>query len=146
MVTNGNFLLVASDQPDYQNLHPYLTDVSDWKQLAVHLLPREHISLIDEIDRTYKGDVGECRWELIRKYLRVGEVSWNKVIYALEKSDHPNIAKKIKKEVLKIDDVVNEAENVNIARDVVTKPENDSEARGVATKPENDNDLRNGKN
>lgn len=91
-------------KPDCQSLLPYFEGVSNWKQLGTHLLPRQYSSLINDIERTYQRDVAECRFALIREYLRVGEVTWDQVVYALEKSNHPNIANKIKRDILNISD------------------------------------------
>jgi len=63
----------------------------------LYLLPEKYQFEIDIINTTHKGNVTECRFALIRTYLKVGEVSWNKVIDALEKSVNDNIAKDIKK-------------------------------------------------
>ena len=76
---------------------PYIQGVSDWKQLALYLLPEDYGSLINDIDRDNKN-VAECRWALITEYLKVGELSWDKVVYALRKSGYPNIAEKIRKD------------------------------------------------
>ena len=100
------FILLASDtKPNYQNLLPYFEGVSDWKQLGVYLLPEKYNSRINDIDKVHKLDIAECRWKLITEYLKVGEVSWDKVIYALQKSGHPNIAKKVRRDIFNIDDV-----------------------------------------
>ena len=98
--------LVVSTPPNYHNLIPYFEGVTNWKQLGAYLLPTKYASKINDIDENHKQDVEACRWELITEYLKVGEVSWNKVINALEKSGHPNIAKKIRGDTLNIDDVV----------------------------------------
>lgn len=90
--------------PNYQNLFPYFEDVSDWKKLGLHLLPETCTSRINDIDKNHKHDVAECRWALITEYLKVGELSWQKVIYALQKSGYPNIVEKIKRDIFNIDD------------------------------------------
>ena len=97
--------VLTSDQPNHQNLLPYFDGVSDWKRLGLYLLPEKYTPRIDDIDKSHKQYVPDCRWELTTEYLKVGEVSWNKVIYALEKSGHPNIAGKIRRDVFNIDDV-----------------------------------------
>ena len=91
-------LFLASDEPNYQNLLPYFEHISDWKKLGVYLLPDEYASRINDIDETHNGNISRCRWALIREYLKVGQVSWKTVINALERSGHPNIVKKIKKD------------------------------------------------
>ena len=98
-------LVLTSDQPNHQNLLPYFEGVSEWKQLGLYLLPEKYTSRINDIDKSHKQYVPDCRWELTTEYLKVGEVSWNKVIYALEKSGHPNIAGNIRRDVFNIDDV-----------------------------------------
>ena len=99
----SNFIsLIASDEPNYQNLLPYFEDVSNWKQFGAFLLPKKYGSRINDIDDSYKGNVTECRWALIREYLKVGEISWKQVLNALEKSNHTNVAEKIKKDIFNI--------------------------------------------
>ena len=73
--------------------------------MGAYLLPEKYASKINDIDKNHKQDVEECRWALIREYLKVGEVSWKKVVYALEKSGHPNIAKTIRGDMFNMDDV-----------------------------------------
>ena len=100
------FIAIASEtKPNHQNLLPYFEGVSDWKKLGVHLLPEKYTSLISDIDKTYKQDVNECKWALIREYLKVGNVSWDKVIDALKMSDHPSIAEKIQSDIFNMGDV-----------------------------------------
>ena len=96
---------VPSDQPNYQNLLSYFEDVSNWKQLGLYLLPEKYTSRINDIEKNYPQDIAQCRWALITEYLRVGEISWYKIIDAFEKSGNPNIAKKIGKDMLNIDDL-----------------------------------------
>ena len=49
--------------------------------------------------------MAQCRLALIREYLKVGEISWHKVIDTFEKSGNPNIAKKIRSDMFNIDDL-----------------------------------------
>ena len=93
-----------SGQPSQLNLLPYVEGVSDWKRFGLYLLPETHTFLINDIDKNHKHDVAECRWALITEYLKVGEVSWDKVIYALQKSGNPNIAVKIRRDIFNNDD------------------------------------------
>ena len=75
--------------------------VDNWKALGAHLLPEKYIPhLLNEIERTHKGNVDDCRGALLSEYIKVGEVSWNKVIDSLEKSRYCNVAKMIKQEHL----------------------------------------------
>ena len=94
---------VTSGQPNYQNLLPYFEGVDDWKQLGMYLLPEDYTSRINDIHKNHKQDVAECRWALITEYLKVGEVSWDKVIYAVRKSGHSNIAEKIRRDIFNND-------------------------------------------
>ena len=85
-------------QPTYQNLLPYIEHVDDWKLLGTYLLPNEYTPrVINDNNRTHRGDVDECRHTLLLEYIKVGEVSWSKVINSLEKSCHSNVAKMIKR-------------------------------------------------
>jgi len=65
------------------------------------LLPENYTAQVNVIDQTHKSDVNQCKWELLTEYFKVGDVSWNKVIDALEKSRHHNIAEKIKSDIFK---------------------------------------------
>ena len=96
---------VPLDQPNLRNLLPYFQDVGNWKQLGLFLLSENYTSRINDIEKNYPHDVAQCRWELITEYLRVGEISWHKVIDAFEKSGNPNIAKKIRSDMLNIDNL-----------------------------------------
>ena len=82
--------------PTLADLLTYLEDVTEWKVFGAHLLPAESAAQIAVIDKTHKGDVTECKVSLFQLYLRVGDVSWNTVITALEKTHYPHIAQKIK--------------------------------------------------
>ena len=97
------FSLVNKDaesvKPSYRNLLPYFEHVDDWKSLGAYLLPEKYIPRLNDIERSYNGRVGECRGALLTEYLKVGEVSWTKVIGSLEKSDFSNVAKMIKRDI-----------------------------------------------
>ena len=95
-------LTVASVELTLQTLLPYIEHVDNWKSLGTYLLPKEYIPrVINDIEKTHKGSVEECRWALLTEYLKSGEVSWNKVIDSLEKSHYPNVAKMINKDIFK---------------------------------------------
>ena len=80
-------LTVASHKPTYKNLLPYMECVDNWKTLGTHLLPEKDIPhLLNEIERTRKGNVDDCRRHLLSEFMKRGEVSWDKVIDSLEKS------------------------------------------------------------
>ena len=94
-------LTVAPHKPTYVNLLPYMEYVDNWKVLGTHLLPEKYIPhLLNEIDRTHKGNVGDCRGTLLSEYIKVGNVSWDKVIDSLEKSHYSNVADMIKQDKL----------------------------------------------
>ena len=77
--------------------------VDNWKALGAHLLPEKYIPhLLNEIERTHKGNVDDCRGALLSEYIKVGEVSWNKVIDSLEKSRYCNVAEMIKQDTFKL--------------------------------------------
>ena len=76
--------------------------VDDWKRLGAHLLPEKYIPhLLNQIERTYKGNVDDCRGALLSEYVKAGNVSWDKVIDSLEKSRYSNVAKMIKQDISK---------------------------------------------
>ena len=58
----------------------------------MYLLPAGDIVAVENIDKTYKGDVEQCKLALFRKYMEVGDRSWTTVISALKKSGYKNIA------------------------------------------------------
>ena len=99
------YFCVPSDQPNHRNLLPYFQDVNNWKQLGLYLLSETSTPRINDIEKNYPHDVAQCRWELITEYLKAGKISWSKVIDAFEKSGHPNIAKKIRSDMLNIVDL-----------------------------------------
>jgi len=70
----------------------HLKDVVNWDILGVHLLPADDIVEVESINKTCKGDVGECKLALFRKYMEVGDRSWTTVVGALKKSGYKNIA------------------------------------------------------
>ena len=94
-------LTVASHKPTYQKLLPYMEHIDNWKVLGTHLLPEKYLPhLINEIDRTHRGNVEDCRGALLSEYIKVGEVSWDKIISSLEKSHYTNVADMIKQDIL----------------------------------------------
>ena len=99
------YFCVPSDQPNLRNLLPYFQGVSNWKELGLYLLPEKNTFRINDIERSYPHDVAQCRWALITEYLKVGEISWSKVIDALKKSGHPNTSKRIRSNMPNIDDL-----------------------------------------
>ena len=102
-LTNGHFFLftLASHKPTYQKLLPYMEYVDDWKVLGTQLLPGKYIPhLLKEIERTHKSNVSDCRGALLSEYIKVGEVSWDKVIDSLEKSHYHNVAEMIKQDII----------------------------------------------
>ena len=93
-------IIVCSDQPTYPDILPYIEHVDNWKLLGTHLLPKKYIPrIINDIDRTYKGNVEDCRAALLTEYIKVGEVSWNKIIDSLERSRYSNVSEMIKKDI-----------------------------------------------
>ena len=73
--------------------------------MGLYLLSENSTPQINDIEKNNPHDVAQCRWELITEYLKVGEISWHKVIDAFEKSGNLNIAKKIRSDVLNIHDL-----------------------------------------
>jgi len=101
-LTYSSFLLFLSvDKPKYATLEPYFKRASNWKQLGFKLLPEKYHYEVNDIDAS-KKEVKDCKLELLLAYFRVGDVSWDKVIDALENSGNDNIAKDIKKDIFNI--------------------------------------------
>ena len=83
--------------PTVPELTTWLYDVTDWKQFATYLLPPESAPTeIDIINKNCRDDVKECKRQLYNEFLKQGTCNWKKVIEALEKSKHFNIAQSVK--------------------------------------------------
>ena len=77
--------------------------MTEWKQLATHLLPAETAATeIDIISRDNPKDVKGCKIKLYNQFFQQGVCNWKTVIEALEKSNHPNIVQRIKKDFMKL--------------------------------------------
>ena len=66
----------------------------EWKLVAAHLLNDQDGSKTKEIEKTYHGDVADCRAEMIRLFLKGGDISWQSVQTALRKAGYKNLADK----------------------------------------------------
>ena len=73
----------------------HLKDVVNWDIFGVHLLPADDIVEVQIINKTFKGNVKECKMALFQKYMDVGDRSWTTVVGALKKSDYKNIAMRV---------------------------------------------------
>ena len=94
---NINIFILYSGCPTLSEWLSCLKDVTKWKTFAAYLLPSDSVvAETDVIDKNCRGDVNECKRELYSTYTQLGERTWTKVVEALEKSSHINIAKEIK--------------------------------------------------
>ena len=84
--------------PNYHVLIKLLEKVTDWETVAAHLLKDEDGSKVKEIGKSKFYDVEGCRSEMIRLYLKGGDVSWGNVLNALRMSNYTNLADDIEKE------------------------------------------------
>lgn len=82
--------------PTLAQLTEHLSDVTDWKDFAIHLLPVEVATEIEIISNDHSGDTKECKRRVYILFLRQGECSWQKVVEALQKSNYPRIAQTIR--------------------------------------------------
>ena len=75
-----------------------MRDVTDWKKFAAYLLPSDSASHtdIETIKLNCQNDVSNCKIELHRIFIQRGEVTWKRVVEALEQSGYINVAKNIK--------------------------------------------------
>ena len=73
----------------------HLEKVAEWKLVAAHLLNDQDGSKTKEIEKTYHGDVADCRAEIIRLFLKGSDVSWQSVLTALRKAGYKNLADEI---------------------------------------------------
>ena len=76
----------------------YLEKVVEWKLLAAYLLNDEDGSKTKQIEKTFHGDVADCRIEMIRLFFRSGDVTWQSVLTALRKAGYKNLANEIEKD------------------------------------------------
>ncbi|XP_065915237.1 CARD- and ANK-domain containing inflammasome adapter protein-like [Dysidea avara] len=90
---------VKKKVPNYHVLIELLEKVVDWKTVATHLLKDEDGSKIKGIEMTYHHDVEDCRAEMIRLYLKSGNVSWQNILSALRKSKYSNLADDIERNI-----------------------------------------------
>ena len=101
LVTHNSFhaCIIISQQfcaePTYPVLIEHLEKVSEWKLVAAHLLNDDDGSKTKEIERTYHGDVADCKAEMIRLFMKSGDISWQSVIASLRKAGYKNLADKI---------------------------------------------------
>lgn len=77
--------------------------MTEWKQLAIYLLPAESADAeIEIISKNNPKDLKGCKIDLYTQFLQQGVCTWKTVIEALEKSNHPNIMQRIKEDFMKL--------------------------------------------
>jgi len=72
-----------------------LDNLVDWYKFGAYLLPTESCGQLEIIKKSNKGEIDDCKRDLYNLYFKVGDVSWDKVVEALENANYPNIIKKI---------------------------------------------------
>jgi len=87
-----------TDPPTLPDLLSSLQGVVNWDIFGASLLPKQHSARIEIIRKSHPGDVDGCKMALYNYFIQVGVVSWKTVVYALEKSNYPHIATKIKED------------------------------------------------
>lgn len=93
-----NFLMSLDCRPTLPDWLTHLKDVTRWKKFAAHLLPPDSAATeISLIDSKCRGDVGESKIALYSTFSEQGEMTWTRVVKALEESSHSNIARQIKR-------------------------------------------------
>lgn len=85
--------------PNYKKLLKYFGKVHYWKELAAFLLDDEDGSMTSEIEISGRYDVKDCLDRVIKKYLQLGDISWDKVISCLNQTGYKNIATQICKDL-----------------------------------------------
>ena len=71
--------------------------MTDWKEFATYLLPvMTAATEIDIISKNCPDDVKECKRRVYTVYLQQGACNWQRVVEALEKSNHQHIAQTIR--------------------------------------------------
>ncbi|XP_065901120.1 uncharacterized protein [Dysidea avara] len=93
---NKNFHCLT--EPTLPDLFTYLDDLVDWYKFGAYLLPTDNRAKLEIIKKSNKGDVDDCKRDLYNLYFEIGDVSWDKVVEALQKANYPNIVKKIKED------------------------------------------------
>ena len=79
----------------HKNILSALKEVVDWKSLGIQL----HINLtkIKEIDINNRGQVADCRYDLVQFWLESDtSCSWKKLIDALSSCGHVVLAEQLK--------------------------------------------------
>ena len=75
--------------------------MTEWKLLDTHLLPAKSAATeIEIISHNHPQDLKACKNQLYTQYLQQGVCNWKTVYEALEKSNHPNIAKRVKEDFM----------------------------------------------
>ena len=77
-----------------------LKKLNDWQTFGIFLLPEADSDvMVESIAMSNPGaNVNKCKTALLQMYLRAGEVSWQRVIYALDMMGEDNLAGELKKE------------------------------------------------
>ena len=75
-----------------------MDNLVDWYKFGAYLLPTESCGQLEIIKKSNKGEIDDCKRDLYNLYFKVGDVSWDKVVEALEKANYPNIVKKIQED------------------------------------------------
>lgn len=73
--------------------------MGDWKSLAGVLLDDLDGNKVLKIDTSYRGNDNECCREVVRQYLKYGDVSWKNFIESLRKAGYSNVAVEVEKSV-----------------------------------------------
>ena len=82
-------------EPTYPDLMKLLGKVAEWNILAAFLLDDSDGSKTKSIAMSNQYDVASCRADMIREYLKSGNVSWQKVLEALRDAGYTNLANDI---------------------------------------------------
>ena len=85
---------IADPTLTHKNIYNALKDVVDWKLLAMQLEIK--VTKIEEIDVNNRGQVAQCRFDLIQFWLESDvSCSWKKLVDAIRKMDKNVLANKI---------------------------------------------------
>ena len=82
-------------EPTYTELIEQLEGVVSWKKVAAYLLSDKDGSKVEIIARNNHHKIEDCRIDMIREYLKSGDISWEKVLEALRKAGEEATANKI---------------------------------------------------
>lgn len=88
--------MLSYAEPTYPVLLKWFDKVSKWRTVAAFLLDDNDGSITEEIEKSCNRDVEDCRDRMIKRYLKSGDISWEKVLSSLRNAGYTNVANDLK--------------------------------------------------